>query len=263
MWLHKLTRHNDASVTALVATSATALLIVSGATLPRAARAQSPDASDWGFYGGDAFGQHYSSLDQIKRDNVDSLTVAWTYRTGELGDGLARSSKLTFEATPVLAFGLLYLETATNIVIALDPETGATVTAQKTFSAKITITGKGYRASGTAGDTVVSGVICDLDKSFKLQTNNPFLEGFEFTPSSPSFGNWEISTKNGVVGGGGGQYVLEGPADNRTGITLKGFSSGYGQGSGRRTPTLSGGGTMHLTLTPLSLNPTTKDACSE
>lgn len=93
--------------------------------LPGAAAAQSPDASDWGFYGGDAFGQHYSSLDQIKRENVGSLTVAWTYRTGELGDGFARDSRLSFEATPVLAFGLLYLETATNIVIALDPETGA------------------------------------------------------------------------------------------------------------------------------------------
>ena len=88
------------------------------------ANAQTPDASDWGFYGGDAFGQHFSSLDQIKRDNVNELTVAWTYRTGELGDGFARNSKLTFEATPVLAFGYLYLETATNIVIALDPETG-------------------------------------------------------------------------------------------------------------------------------------------
>jgi quinoprotein glucose dehydrogenase len=124
MSLHKLTRHNYASVTALVTASAAALLIVSGALLPGIARAQSLDASDWGFYGGDAFGQHYSSLDQIKRENVDSLTVAWTYRTGELGEGFARSSKLTFEATPVLAFGLLYLETATNIVIALDPETG-------------------------------------------------------------------------------------------------------------------------------------------
>ena len=88
------------------------------------------------------------------------------------------------------------------------------------------------RASGTAGDTVFSGVICDLDKSFKLQTNNQFLEGFEFTPSSPSFGNWEISTKNGVAGGGGGQYVLEGPADNRTGILLNGFSSGGSNGTG-------------------------------
>src|SRR5438876_6942526 len=98
-----------------------AVAIVGTATVS----AQSPDASDWGFYGGDAFGQHFSSLDQIKRENVNELTVAWTYRTGELGDGFARNSKLTFEATPVLAFGYLYLETATNIEIALDPETGA------------------------------------------------------------------------------------------------------------------------------------------
>ena len=120
----KLTRPNFAPVNALVSSSTAALLIVLGTILPGVARAQSPDASDWGFYGGDAFGQHFSSLDQIKRENVADLIVAWTYRTGELGEGFARSSKLTFEATPVLAFGLLYLETATNIVIALDPETG-------------------------------------------------------------------------------------------------------------------------------------------
>jgi quinoprotein glucose dehydrogenase len=116
MSLKKLTRPDFASVTAL--------LIASGGVLPGVTHGQSPDASDWGFYGGDAFGQHFSSLDQIKRENVGQLTVAWTYRTGELGEGFARDSKLTFEATPVLAFGLLYLETATNIVIALDPETG-------------------------------------------------------------------------------------------------------------------------------------------
>ncbi len=89
-----------------------------------AARAQSPDASDWGFYGGDAFGEHFSSLDEINRENVTHLQVAWTYRTGELGAGFARAGKLAFEATPVLAFGALYVETPTNIVIALDPETG-------------------------------------------------------------------------------------------------------------------------------------------
>jgi hypothetical protein len=88
------------------------------------APAQSPATSDWGYYGGDALGQHFSSLDEINRDNVARLVVAWTYRTGERGEGFARASKLTFEATPVLAFGLLYLETGTNIVIALDPESG-------------------------------------------------------------------------------------------------------------------------------------------
>jgi quinoprotein glucose dehydrogenase len=87
--------------------------------------AQLRSASDWGYYGGDGFGRRFSSLDQINRDNVAKLTVAWTYRTGELGAGFARKGKLTFESTPVLAFGLLYLETGTNIVVALDPQTGA------------------------------------------------------------------------------------------------------------------------------------------
>jgi len=86
--------------------------------------AQSPDASDWGYYGGDAFGQRFSSLDEINRKNVTRLVVAWTYHTGELGAGFASARELAFEATPVLAFGLLYLETPTNIVIALDPDTG-------------------------------------------------------------------------------------------------------------------------------------------
>lgn len=98
--------------------------IAGTATLIGVAGAQTPDASDWGYYGGDAFGQRFSSLDEIDTQNVARLTVAWTYRTGELGAGLKSASQLAFEATPVLAFGLLYVETPTNIVIALDPETG-------------------------------------------------------------------------------------------------------------------------------------------
>jgi quinoprotein glucose dehydrogenase len=94
--------------------------VVTGGT----ALAQTPDASDWGYYGGDMFGQRFSRLNEINRKNVTHLTVAWTYRTGENGAGFARANKLSFEATPVLAFGLLYLETPTNILIALDPETG-------------------------------------------------------------------------------------------------------------------------------------------
>jgi quinoprotein glucose dehydrogenase len=99
-----------------------AALALAAAT--RAAVAQAPGSSDWGYYGGDALGQHFSSLDQINRGNVARLAPAWTYRTGELGAGFASAGKLTFEATPVLAFGRLYLETATNIVIALDPQSG-------------------------------------------------------------------------------------------------------------------------------------------
>jgi quinoprotein glucose dehydrogenase len=99
-------------------------LVCAFAAITHTASAQSPDASDWGFYGGDVYGNRFSSLDQIDRNNVAQLTVAWEYHTRELGEGFASADKLTFEVTPVLAFGQLFLETATNIVISLDPETG-------------------------------------------------------------------------------------------------------------------------------------------
>jgi quinoprotein glucose dehydrogenase len=105
-------------------TSAALLLAVLAVSASCGARAQSPYASDWGAYGGDVFGTRFSSLAEIDRSNVQSLKPVWTYHTGETGAGFAREGKLTFEATPVLAFGSLYLETATNIVIALDPATG-------------------------------------------------------------------------------------------------------------------------------------------
>jgi quinoprotein glucose dehydrogenase len=100
------------------------LLVASLLLGPHPAAAQSPVAGDWGYYGGDVFGRRFSSLDQITRGNVRELRLAWSYRTGELGAGLARDDELAFEATPVLAFGLLYLETGTNVVLALDPQNG-------------------------------------------------------------------------------------------------------------------------------------------
>jgi quinoprotein glucose dehydrogenase len=109
---------------ALAGASAAVVLLCAGLLPAAPVHAQSRGASDWGFYGGDGFGQRFSSLDQINRGNVTRLQPVWTYQTGEHGAGLARAGKLTFEATPVLAYGALYLETGTNIVIAVDPQTG-------------------------------------------------------------------------------------------------------------------------------------------
>jgi len=43
-----------------------------------------PDVG-WSAYGGDAGGTRYSTAAQITPANVDQLEVAWTFRTGELG----------------------------------------------------------------------------------------------------------------------------------------------------------------------------------
>jgi len=91
------------------------------------AAVQESARSDWPTYGGDAGGSRYSPLDQIRASNVGDLEVAWTFRTGELGQRARDGADLTFETTPLHFEGRLYLTTGYNEVIALDPVTGETV----------------------------------------------------------------------------------------------------------------------------------------
>ena len=44
----------------------------------------SASESDWPQYAGDEGGSRYSHLDQINRENIKNLEVAWTYKTGHL-----------------------------------------------------------------------------------------------------------------------------------------------------------------------------------
>jgi len=66
-------------------------------------------------------------LKQINRTNVARLVRAWTYHTGELNLGTARfeGGRLpSFECTPLVVDGVLYLSTPSSRVIALESETG-------------------------------------------------------------------------------------------------------------------------------------------
>jgi quinoprotein glucose dehydrogenase len=92
------------------------------ASAERGAQYVVPD--EWPAYGRDAGGQRYSPLNQITRENVKGLQVAWTFHTGDIADGSKSLVKSQFEATPIMVDGTLYLGTPFNRVIALDPETG-------------------------------------------------------------------------------------------------------------------------------------------
>ncbi len=81
-------------------------------------------AQTWPTYGGDPGGSHYSSAARLTPANVAGLKPIWTFHTGELGEGLARRDKLTFEATPILVGRTLYFNTATAVVFALDAASG-------------------------------------------------------------------------------------------------------------------------------------------
>jgi quinoprotein glucose dehydrogenase len=85
---------------------------------------------EWPTYGNDPGSSRYSPLNEITKANVGGLKVAWTYRTGDASDGTGTWNgqkvwaRSTFEATPLMLDGTLYIATPFNRIIALDPETG-------------------------------------------------------------------------------------------------------------------------------------------
>ena len=83
--------------------------------------------SSWPVYGKSDGGDRYSPLDQINRGNVSSLEIAWEYHTTDVAFGEDGRQKTTFQATPIVVDGLLYVSTVYGRVVALNPETGQEV----------------------------------------------------------------------------------------------------------------------------------------
>ncbi len=72
--------------------------------------------ADWSAYGADNSGTRFAPHDQINVDNAASLERVWTFRTGVPG---------AFKGTPIQVDDNLYLCTGQNIIVSLDPDTGA------------------------------------------------------------------------------------------------------------------------------------------
>jgi quinoprotein glucose dehydrogenase len=83
-----------------------------------------PASAEWTAYGASGFGDRYSPARQITPDNVRQLRRAWTFHTGDFR-GPDDPGETANEVTPLAADGRLYLCTPHNLVIALDPDTGA------------------------------------------------------------------------------------------------------------------------------------------
>ncbi len=82
----------------------------------------------WASYGGDKASTKYSTLAQIDRDNFSRLRVAWTWQSAE-ADVVKANSGLrtwTWESTPLMVDGTLYVSTSLSQVAALDAATGKT-----------------------------------------------------------------------------------------------------------------------------------------
>jgi quinoprotein glucose dehydrogenase len=78
----------------------------------------------WPAYGGDDGASRYSPLDDINRENVSRLSVAWTWRPGETRLEEFGTEPGTFQNTPLMIDDVLYVSTPYNRVVALDPVSG-------------------------------------------------------------------------------------------------------------------------------------------
>lgn len=88
-------------------------------------------AGDWPTYGGDPGASGYSPVDEINRDNVVDLSLAWTWETGDMplsGPRLpvpgASVRPGAYQNTPIVLNDTMYVSTPYNRVVALNASTG-------------------------------------------------------------------------------------------------------------------------------------------
>ncbi|HTZ60587.1 MAG TPA: PQQ-binding-like beta-propeller repeat protein [Acidobacteriaceae bacterium] len=94
------------------------LLLSLSLSLPGIAQTQSDTSRTWRMVGGGPDNIHYSTLNQINRENVHSLQVAWRFDSGD------EHPKSEMECNPIVVDGVLYATTPNGDVVALDAATG-------------------------------------------------------------------------------------------------------------------------------------------
>ncbi len=105
---------------------AACLALATGMALPSPAGAaqQGAAAGEWRYYGGDAGSTRYAALDQINRDNVASLEVAWRWQAANFGP----APEYNYRTTPLMVDGVLYATAGyRRTVVAIDAGTGETL----------------------------------------------------------------------------------------------------------------------------------------
>src|SRR6266498_4143521 len=80
---------------------------------------------EWRAYGGDDANTHYSPLDQLTRDTVKNLQVAWTFK---FDNYCFCTEASTTETTPIMVNGVLYFTAGQKrTVVAAQAGTGETL----------------------------------------------------------------------------------------------------------------------------------------
>ena len=144
---------------------------------------QSFDYVGWDSYLGGSDSSQFFSLDQINRDNVNQLQVAWTYETGAGQPPMFN---------PTVANGKMYVQTGDGKIAALDPATGRELWRSQT-TGRISARGINYWQSKDGSDKrlvflndgLVRAINADTGayiENFSIDVRNALPEGHTDTP---------------------------------------------------------------------------------
>src|SRR5436190_8753465 len=101
-----------------------AILILALVLSSRVSGQSAAATGEWPHWGKDLANNKYSPLDQINRDNVKNLRVAWRWKTENFGP----RPQNNMEATPLMVGGVLYTTAGIRPnVVAIDGATGETL----------------------------------------------------------------------------------------------------------------------------------------
>jgi alcohol dehydrogenase (cytochrome c) len=113
------------------------------------------DTKNWMIYGRDYTNQRYSPLAQITSSNVGSLRMMWMYQTG-----ISRLG--SFETSPTVVDGVMYLTTPYNTAMAVDARSGQQIWRyehKSSITAPIFCCGPNNRGVAISGNTVYMGTL--------------------------------------------------------------------------------------------------------
>ncbi|HEX2465421.1 MAG TPA: pyrroloquinoline quinone-dependent dehydrogenase, partial [Thermoanaerobaculia bacterium] len=116
--------------------AALALVLAAEPAAPQAGSSAPPSGTgprgaqngEWPTYHGDLYATQYSPLDQITKDNVSKLAIAWKWDSPD--NAIAADKKFqpwAFKSTPLMVGGKLYVNTSLGNVASIDAGTGKTI----------------------------------------------------------------------------------------------------------------------------------------
>jgi quinoprotein glucose dehydrogenase len=156
-------------------------------------RSQGRPAREWRYYGGDHAFTRYAPLDQITRENVKDLKIAW--RRPAVNTTLMETFPNLrvnpyLKSTPIILDGIIYTQNAHGLVTAFDGATGTTIWEQE--APKEEAAGeptRGLDSAGTGSDRRIIAIRGEYLYALDARTGKPSADFGDHGRVSLHFGD--------------------------------------------------------------------------